>query len=132
MKFTAAILLFVQFANADGHATNSTSVDHAETHPDHMREAALDDDLEVHINDQHERLAMALEMVEMFCDHHEDSDKEHDTTDGEATTADPTTRTRSSEDVSPGEQMLRDRYQALQDALAGLDETDPSRAVFEV
>ena len=90
MKFAAAILLIAQLANADGHADTAAEAavhdlgDHAEMHPDHMAEANLDEGLESHIGEQHERLAMALEMVEMFCDHHEhDSDKAHDTTDGE-------------------------------------------------
>ena len=65
MKFTAAILLFAQIANADGHdaalkdleeamaglGDGFDSADHAEMHPDHMMEANLDDDLEMHIND---------------------------------------------------------------------------------
>ena len=100
MKFSAAILLFAQVAYADGHAdevdqwwvtsnkanATSTEEDHASASlADHMSE------LDMHLMEHHQRLHMALEMVEMFCKEDsnttdDDGDNPNDDTDSDGRT----------------------------------------------
>ena len=62
MKFAAAILLFAQFANADGHADTATAM---ETNGD---QAGIDDhSMDAHLARRHQQLHMAISMVEKFC-----------------------------------------------------------------
>ena len=62
MKFAAAILLFAQFANADGHADAASAM---ETNGDH---AGIDDhSMDAHLARRHQQLHMAISMVEKFC-----------------------------------------------------------------
>ena len=76
MKFSIAILLFAQYAAADGHEAATTAATTTTTaHTDHGH----DGELEAHVSEQHQRLKMALDMVEMFCDHHDENEGMDDT-----------------------------------------------------
>ena len=100
MKFAAAILLFAQFANADGHddamtaanATTSATMGLGGS----MGEMGMqmDPELEAHISSDHQRVKKAFEMVNMFCDHHEHDEHGqdgHQTTDEDDPETDPET-----------------------------------------
>ena len=84
MKFAAAILLFAQFANADGHADATTTMEANGSTEDHS--------LDAHLALRHQQLHMAISMVEKFCTAEDsnttddDGDDPNDTTDNDGNT----------------------------------------------
>ena len=84
MKFAAAILLFAQFANADGHADAASTMETNGDHDDHSMDA--------HLALRHQQLHMAISMVEKFCTADDsnttddDGDDPNDTTDNDGDT----------------------------------------------
>ena len=86
MKFAAALLLFAQFANADGHAEATTMTTNGDASMD------AHSSLDAHLARRHQQLHMAISMVEKFCTADDsattddDGDDPNDTTDNDGNT----------------------------------------------
>ena len=91
MKFAAAVLLFAQFANADGHAEATTMTANGDAEATTMT-ANGNASLDAHLARRHQQLHMAISMVEKFCTADDsattddDGDDPNDTTDNDGNT----------------------------------------------